>query len=311
MWKYTARKFLMMVFTLFIIATATFFLVNAIPGDPLGSRLINMPKAVAENMYAKYGLDKPLLERYFITMTGMLRGDFGMSVVFEGDTVQSILGSRLHVTLQLGFQQMALGIVLGLLLGIISARKNGKLPDYLIIAIAIFLVSVPPLVFSLLLQKVFSGGATGLPIIGWGSFKHTILPTLAGCFTYISFYARLMKSSMLDASAQDYILTAQSKGLSKTGVITKHTLRNSFIPILTYLPMSVAMCITGSFFIESVFSIPGLGYYFVNAVSKRDTSIVMGLTVFLSALYLLAVFVTDILYKLADPRIRINNAKER
>jgi oligopeptide transport system permease protein len=301
----------MMVLTLFIIATVTFFLINAIPGDPLGSRIINMPKAVAENMYAKYGLDKPLLERYVITMTGMLRRDFGMSVVFEGDTVQSILGSRLPVTLQLGFQQMLLGISLGLILGIISARKNGKLPDYLIITLAILFVSIPPLVFSLLLQKIFSGGVLGLPIIGWGGFKHTILPTLAGCFTYISFYARLMKSSMLDVTGQDYILTAESKGLSKVKIVLGHTLRNSFIPILTYLPMSVAMCITGSFFIESVFSIPGLGYYFVTAVSKRDTSIVMGLTIFLSALYLASVFVTDILYKLVDPRIRVAGARER
>jgi oligopeptide transport system permease protein len=241
----------------------------------------------------------------------MLRGDFGMSVIFQGDTVQSILQARLPISARLGLQQIVLGVTLGLVLGIISAIKNNTWVDYTVITLAILMISIPQLVFALLLQKFFAGGPFGLPIIGWGGFKSTILPTLAGGFSYTAFYARLTKTSILDVINQDYILTAESKGVSKTGILTRHILRNSFIPIITYLPMTIAMCITGAFFIESVFSIPGLGYYYVNAVSQRDLSIVLGLTVFMSALYLFVVFITDILYKLVDPRIRIDTAGER
>jgi oligopeptide transport system permease protein len=262
-------------------------------------------------MYTQYGLDKPLVERYFITLKGMLRGDFGLSVAFEGDTIQNILKTRLPISAQLGLQQMGIGVFLGLMFGIISARTSGSWPDYLIITFAVLGISMPPIVCALLVQKFFAGRGSGLPIIGWGTFQQSILPTLAGAVRYVSFYARLMKSSMLDVMGQDYILTAESKGLRKTHIIMRHVLRNSFVPIVTYLPMSMAMCITGSFFIESVFSIPGLGYYFVNAVAKRDTPIVLGLTVFLSALYLFVVFITDILYKLIDPRIRLGEGRER
>jgi oligopeptide transport system permease protein len=308
---YVAKKFGWMVFSLFVIATLTFFLVNAIPGDVLSAQVLKLPPEVTRNLYAKYGFDKPLLERYLVTMTGMLRGDFGMSVLYGGESVQSILITRLPISAQLGVQQILLGVTLGLLLGVISALKNGKWQDFLVICLAIVLVSIPPLIFALMIQKLFSGGVLGLPVVGWGSFEYSILPTLAGAFGYVSFYARLMKSSMLDVIGQDYILTAESKGLGRVKIILRHVLRNSFIPILTFLPMSVVMVITGSFFIETVFSIPGLGFYYVNSVIARDISVVMGLTVFFATLYLFVVFITDILYKLFDPRIRIDGARKR
>ena len=184
------------------------------------------------------------------------------------------------------------------------------------VAPSILLISVPNLVFALLLQQVFAGKLGWFPVIGWPSthlwtsgWQYTVLPTLAGCFGYIASYARLLKASMLDVMNQDYILTAESKGLTHREVILHHVLRNSFIPIVTNLPMSVAMCITGSFFIESVFSIPGLGLYYVNAVAAQDVTIVMGETVILAALYIIVVFVTDILYTIVDPRIRIRGGK--
>ena len=184
------------------------------------------------------------------------------------------------------------------------------------VVLSILLISVPTLVFALLLQAVFAGNLSWFPVIGWpktniwlGGWKYTILPTLAGCFGYIASYARLLKASMLDVMNQDYILTAESKGLTHKEVILHHVLRNSFIPIVTRLPMSVAMCITGSFFIESVFSIPGLGLYYVNAVASQDVTIVMGETVIIAALYIFVVFITDILYTVVDPRIRIQGGR--
>jgi oligopeptide transport system permease protein len=314
MLKYVARKLLQMVLTLFIIATATFFLVNAIPGNALSSQLVNLPEKTRDNLYRQYGLDKPLLERYVIAMAGIPRGDFGESIIFPGQTVQSVIAEKLPVSAQLGVQQIVLGVIVGIVLGIIAAKKNGTVPDYLIVTLTTFLISVPPLIFALLLQNVFAGNLGLFPVIGWGSssdfianFKYTVLPTFAGCFIYIAFYARLMKTALLDVTNQDYILTAESKGIGKTRVLLKHTLRNSFIPIITYLPMTFATCITGSFFIERVFSIPGIALYFIEAVSQRDVSMVLGLTLFFAAFYLVIVFVTDILYKLVDPRIRIGS----
>lgn len=316
MLQYTVKRLIIMLFTLFIIATATFFLLAATPGDALSARVEKLPDSVAARMYAKYGLDKPVMERYVITMKGLVHGDFGESIIYEGQTVQSIIKEKAPISARLGIQQMLLGVSLGLALGVLAAVKKGSFWDYLVVALSILLISVPNLVFALLLQQVFAGKLGWFPVIGWPSdhlwtsgWNYTVLPTLAGCFGYIASYARLLKASMLDVMNQDYILTAESKGLTHREVILHHVLRNSFIPIVTNLPMSVAMCITGSFFIESVFSIPGLGLYYVNAVAAQDVTIVMGETVILAALYIIVVFVTDILYTVVDPRIRIRGGK--
>ena len=171
----------------------------------------------------------------------------------------------------------------------------------------------PILIFGLMLLKIFAGNLKVLPAIGWpagkdlwfGGWEYTILPTLTGCFSYIATYARLLKTSMLDVINQDYVLTAESKGLSRGQIIRRHILRNSFIPVITQLPMSVAMCITGSFFIESIFSIPGIGQYYVTAVNNQDLSIIMGETVIIAALYIGVLFITDLLYVVVDPRISL------
>lgn len=305
-----------MLFTLFIIASATFFLLAATPGDALTARVERLPDMVAERLYAKYGLDRPVMERYVTTMKGLLTGDFGESIIYQGQTVQSIIHDKGPISARLGIQQMLLGVSAGLLLGILAAVKKGTIFDYLVVGLSILLISVPNLIFALMLQQIFAGNLGWFPVIGWptenvwfSGFRYTVLPTLAGCFGYIASYSRLLKASMLDVMTQDYILTAESKGLSRGEVIRHHVIRNSFIPIVTQLPMSIAMCITGSFFIESVFSIPGLGLYYVNAVAAQDVTIVMGETVILAALYIIVVFVTDILYTVVDPRIRIRGQK--
>ncbi len=314
--KYIIRRFLEMILTLFLIATATFFLLEAVPGDPLTQRADKLQPQSRERLYERYGLDKPVLERYLLTMEGLARGDFGESFVYAGQTVGGLIQSRLPVSARLGLQQMILGVGVGLLLGILAAMKRGTLIDYLVVGLSVLLISIPHLIFGLMLQKIFAGTLRILPTIGWpsgdelwfGGWKYTILPTLTGCFSYIAIYARLLKTSMLDVVNQDYVLTAESKGLSRGAVIRRHILRNSFIPVMTQLPMSVAMCITGSFFIESIFSIPGIGQYYVTAVNNQDLSIVMGETVLLSLLYIVVLFITDILYAVVDPRISMPGA---
>lgn len=309
--KYFIRRFLEMLLTLFLIATATFFLLEAVPGDPLTQRADKLPVQAKETLYRRYGLDKPVMERYIITMKNMCKGDFGESFVYAGQTVGGLIHDRLPVSARLGIQQMVLGVVVGLLLGILAAVKRGTFADYLVVALSVLLISIPHLVFGLMLQKIFAGSLKLLPTIGWptgsdlwfGGWEYTILPTLTGCFSYVATYARLLKTSMLDVVNQDYVLTAESKGLSRGRVIRKHILRNSFIPVMTQLPMSVAMCITGSFFIESIFSIPGIGQYYVTAVNNQDLSIVLGETVLLALLYIVVLFITDILYVFVDPRI--------
>lgn len=317
MWKYLLRRFLELVLSLFVIATITFFLTNAAPGDPLVERALNLPEDIRINLYKSYGLDKSLWERYVITMTGFLKGNFGESVVHSGQTFGMMLKQRLPVSARLGLQTMVFGTLLGLVLGIIAGIKRGSWVDRCIVILTVLFISVPNLVVGLLLQKYLTGTLKLFPTIGWpsgkdlwfGGWKYTILPTIAGATGYIASYSRLFKTSILDVLDQDYILTAEAKGLSTFQIVTRHVLRNAFIPIVTRLPMTVGMCITGSFMIEKIFSIPGIAQYFVEAVSSYDLSIVMGETVFIALIYIIVIFFTDILYGIVDPRIRIKGGK--
>lgn len=317
MLKYTVRRFFEMILTLFIIATATFFMLEAVPGDPLSERVERLPESVAENLYHKYGLDKPTMERYVITMKGMLKGDFGESVRMPGYDIHKLLEETLAPSARLGLQSIIVGIGLGLLLGILAAMFKGTWIDYLIVFFSVLMISVPTLIFGLLLQKYVAGELGWFPIIGWpkgkelwfGGWKYTILPTLSGCFSYVATYSRLLKTSMLDVINQDYVLAARAKGLSEPQIVRRHILRNAFIPIITVLPMSIAFALTGSFFIEKIYSVPGFGRYFIEAIQARDLSIVMGQTVLMAALYIAVVFLVDILYTLVDPRIRVSGKR--
>ena len=317
MLKYTVRRFFEMILTLFIIATATFFMLEAVPGDPLSERVERLPESVAENLYHKYGLDKPTMERYVITMKGMLKGDVGESVRMPGYDIHKLLEETLAPSARLGLQSIIVGIGLGLLLGILAAMFKGTWIDYLIVFFSVLMISVPTLIFGLLLQKYVAGELGWFPIIGWpkgkelwfGGWKYTILPTLSGCFSYVATYSRLLKTSMLDVINQDYVLAARAKGLSEPQIVRRHILRNAFIPIITVLPMSIAFALTGSFFIEKIYSIPGFGRYFIEAIQARDLSIVMGQTVLMAALYIAVVFLVDILYTLVDPRIRVSGKR--
>ena len=214
--KYVIRRFFELLLALYFIATATFFLTAAAPGDPLISRTMALPEASRDAIYAKYGLDKPLMERYVITMKGMLHGDFGESVVYQGQTLQDIIRDKLPISARLGLQQLIFGVLVGLLLGVIAAVKRETWIDRLIVVFAVLLMSVPELVLGLMFQKYFAGTLKWFPVIGWpsgkdlwlGGWKYTILPTLSGALLYIAQYSRLLKTSILDVLDQDYILTA-------------------------------------------------------------------------------------------------------
>lgn len=317
--KYIVRRVLEMLITLYLIVTATFFLLSAIPGNALTSKIAKLPQTVQTKIIQKYGYDKPVVQRYVITMKGLIiKGDFGESIIRPGDTFTKNLKAKLPVTIRLSIQQILLGVTAGILLGIIAAMKRGSFWDKFILVGAMVLVSMPSLVISLLLQKYCANGELlKLPIIGWpkgkelwfGGWKYTILPTIAGSCSFIAYYSRLTKTSMLESINQEYTLTARAKGLSEMQIVKNHVVRNSFIPIITVLPTTVASILTGSLFIERVFSIPGMGRYYIEAIQGRDIPIVLAGTTFYAIITVITMLITDILYVIVDPRIKIGAGK--
>ncbi|WP_225048488.1 ABC transporter permease [Lacticaseibacillus kribbianus] len=313
MFKIILRRLVELAVSLFLIASATFFLLAAVPGDALSAQTDRLPAATRRQVYANTGLDKPVLERYGLTMVKMLHGDFGTSIVDPSETISRVLAEKLPPSARLGLQEMLIGIPLGLLLGVLAAVFKNTWIDRLITVAVLLLMSVPSLIIALLLQSYFGGRLGWFPIIGWpegdqlwwGGWSFTVLPTIAGGLGYIAAYARLLKNSMLDVLSADYVLTARAKGLSEPAIVLHHVIRNAAIPIITSLPVTVAFGITGSVFVESIFVIPGVGQYFVQALTNRDVPIVMGETVLLAALYIVTLFVTDLLYMAVDPRIKL------
>ncbi|MBU7557789.1 ABC transporter permease [Weissella paramesenteroides] len=313
MLRMIAKRAVELLISLFLIATATFFLLAAIPGDALSAQTDRLPEEARAQVYKNSGLDKPVLERYAITVNSMLHGEFGESIVTPGETLSGALKEKLPASARLGLQQMIIGIPLGLLLGILAAVYKNTWIDRSVTVISLLLISVPSLVLGLLLQSFFGGKLGLFPIIGWpedsemwlGGWSYTILPTIAGGMSYIAAYARLLKNSMLDVLSSNYIQTAYAKGISGRKVIMHHVVRNAFIPLITSLPVTIAFGITGSVFIESIFVIPGIGQFFVQALTNRDVPIILGETVFLATIYIVSLFVTDVFYTLVDPRIKL------
>ncbi|MCT0486240.1 ABC transporter permease [Weissella paramesenteroides] len=313
MLRMIAKRAVELLISLFLIATATFFLLAAIPGDALSAQTDRLPEEARAQVYKNSGLDKPVLERYAITVNSMLHGEFGESIVTPGETLSGALKEKLPASARLGLQQMIIGIPLGLLLGILAAVYKNTWIDRSVTVISLLLISVPSLVLGLLLQSFFGGKLGLFPIIGWpedsemwlGGWSYTILPTIAGGMSYIAAYARLLKNSMLDVLSSNYIQTAYAKGISGKKVIMHHVVRNAFIPLITSLPVTIAFGITGSVFIESIFVIPGIGQFFVQALTNRDVPIILGETVFLATIYIVSLFVTDVFYTLVDPRIKL------
>ncbi len=309
MTRYVLKRILYMLLTLLIVATVTFFMMRSIPGDPLGGMARELPEQTKANYYAKYGLDKPLMEQYLIYIKNMIQGDLGESLLYPGRSVSATISATSPVSGLVGGIALVIGLLIGVCLGIIAALKKNQWPDYVVMVIAIMGITIPVFVLVSLMQYFFSIKLGWLPSSGWGQPKHLIMPVIVLSFSTIATYARYIKSSMLDVLDQDYILTARSKGLSEGQIVRRHVLRNSLLPAVTILSGRIVGIFTGAFIVEKMFTIPGIGFYYISSINNNDYTMTMGTTVFYAALFVVMQLVVDFVYMLVDPRIRISEAK--
>lgn len=306
MLKYSLKRFGYMIITTWVIVTLTFLMMHAIPGDPLSSEGKRLPPQQRANLYAKYGLDKPLYVQYCVFMKGLItRFDLGESYTYPGVTVNSLLAEKAPVSGIIGGEALFFGVVLGIILGIIAAFRKGTTIDYIVMFMAIVGIAVPAFVLAAILQYFFTVKFEIFPTTGWGSFKYTVLPALSLSFIETATYARFMRSSCIEVMNQDYVLTAEAKGVSKFTLVTKHILRNAIMPVVTMLGPAIAYIFAGTFIVENIFSIPGIGRYFVTSIQNRDFPVILGTTVFVAVTYIVAVFFVDILYGVIDPRVKL------
>ena len=298
MLKYILKRLATAVVTAFLVATLTFFIMNMVPGGPFLSEKAVTPQAQAA-MEAKYGLDKPLGQQYLTYMGGILHGDFGLSVKKRGRTVSEIITTKFPVSARLGGWAILVAVLFGVPFGAIAAYKRGKAIDNILIVMSTAGIAIPSFLSSTLLMYIFSTKLNLLPSLGLNTPSSYILPVA-------TFYiARLMRSSMLDVMGQDYMRTARAKGVSNFKSIFKHALRNAILPVVTYLGPLIASLMTGSFIIEKIFNIPGLGSEFVGAITSRDYPMIMGTTIFLAIFVILMNVIVDIMYAIVDPRIKL------
>lgn len=305
MFKYTLKRIGISIVTLWVIVTVTFFLMNSIPGDPFTDQKRIAPE-IMEKLEKKYGLDQPLIVQYGRYLKNLLKGDLGISMKYKNRSVNDIIKEGFPVSAQVGLMAVAVGATLGILFGIIAALQRGKFFDYFVIILAVIGVSVPSFVFAALFQYVFGVKLKWFPVARWGTPAHYVMPVLALGLRQIAYIARMMRTSMLDVLSQDYIRTAKAKGLSRTAVTWKHTIRNAILPIVTILGTSIAGVVVGSFVIEGIFAIPGLGKHFVQSITHQDYTLIMGTTVFYAVILIVMMFLVDIVYGLVDPRIRLD-----
>ena len=304
MGKYIIKRVAMGVLSIFIVATLTFFLMNLVPGGPfVAEKSISKEEQAA--LEAKYGLDKPLLERYATYMTDFIKGDMGLSLRQRGRTVSDIIFSKFPVSAKLAGFAVAVAVLVGIPLGCLSAYNRGKLGDNIIIVFATCGIAIPSFISSVILLYTFGSKLNILPTVGLNTMSSYIMPVTALAIYPTAYITRLMRSSLLDVMGQDYIRTAKAKGLSNFKILFKHALRNAVLPVVTYVGPMLASLMTGSFVVEKIFTVPGLGRDFVSAINQRDYTLIMGTTIVLATLIITANVIVDILYKIIDPRINL------
>ncbi len=302
--KYIVKRILLAIVTIWAVATLTFFLMNLVPGGPFLSEKAISPQAQAA-LEAKYGLDKPMFQRYLNYVTSAAHGDFGDSLKQRGRTVMSIITMKFPVSARVGGLSVLVALTLGIPLGCIAALKRGKAADSVISVVATCGIAVPSFVICTVLMY-FLGVKLGiLPTMGLETGKHYVMPVIALSFYPTAYIMRLMRSSMLDVLGQDYMRTARAKGLAGGKILFKHALRNAILPVVTYVGPMLAYTITGSFVVEKIFVIPGLGGEFIKAINGRDYTLIMGTTIFLATLVIVMNVLVDIVYKIVDPRIKL------
>ena len=307
--NYYIKRVISSIVTIFLIATLTFIMMHSIPGGPFARERALPPEIIAA-LNEKYHLDDPLYEQYFDYLVGLITFDMGPSFKKPGYTVEELIMTGLPNSAKVGGMAILLIIIVGIPLGIISALKQNKPIDYIVMFIATLGVTIPAFVLASVYLYLFAYKLEWVDAIGLDKPSSFIGPVIALCGYSLSFVSRLTRSSMLEVMRQDYIRTARANGISKYKVIYKHALKNALIPVVTYLGPMIAAILTGSFVVERVFSIPGIGKYFVSSVSDRDYTVILGTTVFYAVLYVVMVLIVDVAYSFLDPRIRLGKKSE-
>lgn len=305
--KYILKRLLIGVISVLVLTTVTFYLMHYVPGNPFSSDDRNLKPAVLEMMLNRYHLNDPITKQFGYYLKDLLRGDFGESMVNTGQKVNYVIATQAPVTLKLGLFSFTLAIVLGITFGLIAALTKSQFLKNFVTVIATIGVSLPSFLFSLMLMYVFSVWLKLLPLYGLSSPLHYIMPGLSIALYSISSYTRMVRATMTEVIRTDYITLARSKGLSDIMIYVRHGLKNAILPVITSAGQTIAFMLTGSFVIENLYSIPGIGKAYVTSVQNRDYTMIMGLTIYLGVIIVFSTILSDIISSLVDPRIRLHD----
>lgn len=304
MGQYIIKRVIYAIITLFLVATITFFMMNLIPGGPFTSEKAPT-QAVLDALNAKYGLEKPVIVQYKNYMLKLVQGDLGTSLKQRGREITKIVTEKFPVSARLGGISIIVALLIGIPLGAAAALHRGKWLDNLIMFVATVGIAVPGFVVASALMITFGVNIKIFPTYGLSSPLHYVLPVITLAFYPASYISRLIRSSLLDVLGQDYIKTAKAKGVGGFSLLFKHAMRNAILPVITYTGPLIAYTLTGSFVVEKIFTIPGLGSSFITSITGRDYPLVMGTTIFLAFIVISMNVVVDVVYKLVDPRIKL------
>ncbi|SHG69433.1 ABC transporter permease [Ornithinibacillus halophilus] len=305
MLRYILKRFLTMIVTIWIIVTITFVLMISIPGSPLNEER-GTSESVQRNLESYYNLDQPYHIQYILYLKSIVTLDFGPSIKQPNQTVNDLLGQGFPISFELGMVTILVALLSGVTLGIIAALKHNGFIDYMAMSVAVLGISIPNFVLSTLLIQQLAVNLNLLPPATWASPLHMVLPVAALATGPMAIIARLTRSTMLEVLTQDYIKMARAKGLSPWKIVIKHALKNALMPVITIIGTLLAGILTGTFVIEKIFAIPGMGRYFVESINQRDYPVIMGTTVFYSVFLVVMLFLVDIIYGLLDPRIKLH-----
>ncbi|WP_426703868.1 oligopeptide ABC transporter permease [Staphylococcus shinii] len=308
MLKYIMKRLGYMILSLFIIITITFFLMKLMPGSPFNDEKLNEEQKQILN--EKYGLNDPVPVQYASYLKNVVTGDFGNSFQYDNQPVWDLIKSRLLPSFEMGMTAMVIGVILGLILGVIAAVRQNTWVDYSATVISVIAVSVPSFVLAVLLQYVFSVRLQWFPVAGWEGISTAVLPSLALSAAVLATVARYIRAEMIEVLSSDYILLARAKGNSTMRVLFGHALRNALIPVITIIVPMLASILTGTLTIENIFGVPGLGDQFVRSITTNDFPVIMATTILFSTLFIVSIFLVDILYGVIDPRIRVQGGKK-
>lgn len=305
MFRYVLKRIGVGLVTLFVLSTLTFFLMHAIPGSPFAGETSNLPASVVKQLNEKYGLDKPVFEQYTTYFSNVLKGDFGVSIYRKGRSISTIIGNGIMATVKVGLVASIYSVIVGILLGTVAAFTKRQWLASFIVFISTIGISVPSFLLGVLLMLLFGVQLNLLPFVGLSTPAHYVLPVLCLSFGSVATITRLVKSSMQEVLKQDYMILAKSKGTPDRTVVFRHGVKNALLPVITYVGPMFATLLTGSFVIESLFSIPGIGAEYVNSITNRDYTMIMALTILYGALIIIANLLTDIINAMVDPRIKL------